>query len=205
MGYYNCFGEWIHNLNSHFPLAIRFRTWLMSSHPLLLHDFTGNSKICSMFARSPFSWKGRSIGNLWMHCHLHFLFLIFPVLLIAARNQIQLPFSFLPLQSLAVVAVRVAPSQLAKKSIHLTAGQNGKGEVEAGDNPSAGEMFLGKLQSALRVHLPAVRVWRLHCQGRPSLQEGGKHWGPHPQLLLCSNETLKDGPAFIRWGTEPEG
>lgn len=84
-----------------------------------------------------------------MQCHLHFL--ISSVFLIAARKyQIQLPFSLLQLQSLAVVAVWVPPNQLAKKSIHLIAGQNGKGEAEAA--------VFGSLQFALRVHLPAVRV-----------------------------------------------
>lgn len=67
-------------------------------------------------------------------------------------------FSFLPPQSLAVVAVWAPPNQLAKKSIHVTAGQSGRGEVEAGADPSPGELFLGKLQSALRAHLPAVRL-----------------------------------------------
>lgn len=68
-----------------------------------------------------------------MQCHLHFLIShLFPIA--ARKPQIQLPFSFLLLQSLAAVAVWVAPNQMAKKSIHLTAGQNGKGEVGAGED-----------------------------------------------------------------------
>lgn len=133
-----------------------------------------------------------------MQCHLHFLFLIFPIFPIAARKyRIQLPFSFLLPQSLSVLAVWVAPNQLAGKSIHVTAGQSGKGEVEAGANPSPGEQFLGKLQAALSAPARSEGL-KASLLGRPSLQEGRKRWGPHPQLLLCSSGTVKHGPAFIR-------
>uniref|UniRef100_A0A663FCD0 Protein BTG1 n=1 Tax=Aquila chrysaetos chrysaetos TaxID=223781 RepID=A0A663FCD0_AQUCH len=48
----------------------------------------------------------------------------------ARKSQIQSPFSFLPRQSHATVAVWVAPNQLAEKSVHLTATRDGEGELE---------------------------------------------------------------------------
>lgn len=117
-----------------------------------------------------------------MQCHLHFL--IFPVFPIAARKHgIQLPFSFLLLQSLAAVAVWVAPNQLAKKSIHLTAGQNGRGEVEAGEDHALQGSCFWQAAVCPQCAPACSEGLRAELPGTPFRREGST--GGH--ILSCSS------------------
>lgn len=128
------------HLNSLFPLTIRFRTWLTSFQPGMLHGVTGNPESHSIFPPRPILREGkRDTPNAAV-----FAFSLSnspPVFLKARKSQIQSPFSFLPRQSHATVAIWVAPNQLAKKSVHLTATRDGEGGAGEDRAPSGVAAF----------------------------------------------------------------
>lgn len=155
-----------------------------------------------MFAHSPFSWKGRSIGNLGMQHHLHFVSLIsscFP----HSSKEVPDPVAFLfPAAPEPCCSSSLGGSKPAGKEKHpyesQAERQRGGGSWRGPRSP--GELFLGKLQSVLSVPLPTVRVWGLCCQGRSCrrLESTGSHIlsccsapvGRGKMALLSSDEEL---------------
>lgn len=114
------------HLNSLFPLTIRFRTWLTSFQPGMLHGLTGNPESHSIFPPRPILREGKRYSECSTVCI--FSFQSPPVFPRAAKkSQLQSPFSFLPRQSRTTVAIWVVPNQLAKRSVHLTATRDGEG------------------------------------------------------------------------------
>lgn len=171
----------IHHLNSYFPLTIRFRTWLTRSQQGVLHTLTANPKSCSMFAHSPFSCEGKSIGNLLIQCNLHFLSLIFPVFPIAERKQqIQLPFSFLLLQRLAAVAVWQRTASIWQL------GRMAKGRRRLETGTLSREAVFGQAAVCPQSAPACTEGLRAVLPGH-TLQVGREGWGP---ILSCCSAPL---------------
>lgn len=150
----------VQHLKSHLHLTIRLRPWLSSSQPGVLHALTGNPKSCSVF-ELPLS-PGRSIGNLWLQHNFHFLFLI-PSCFPNISEEMPDPVAFLlPTAPKPCCSSSLSCSKPADKEKHpydsWAEWQRG-GEGWRGPR-SPGELFLGKLQSALSVHLPIVQAGR---------------------------------------------
>lgn len=187
------------HLNSLFPLTTRFRTWLTSFQPGMLHGVTGNPKSHSIFPPRPILREGKRYSECSTVCIFS---LQFPPCFPESRKEIPDPISFLlpttpePYHSSDLGCSKPAGKEKRPSDSHA----GWRGGSWRGPRSLRGSCVWASRNLAFGVRLPAARVRQRRCQERP---RGRAESAGGPILSCCSAPAGRRKPVLLSSGEEP--